>query len=261
MTDIDSSILYGNFHGIWDVTTQAHPQESKSARVRRVVIQHKEDLRYTLSWWMKDELSRPPDGSTEVFFNIETGTLMDKERTVNVSFWRNPVTDVIFAFQKKEKKEEEVAWVAQRAPQEITVLRPREEALCRRWKIILRQGSNAAEGFVELQVLEADRLNVGLLGLFHVKDGKRDLYDILAWNEGVRSFNSAFRVRSLNFWPGIPSDPRDDRIFATFDSRFALPRKHFGHGLRALGGLMPHEQRLGDSDDDPDTGVWVGEPA
>jgi len=81
---------------------------------------------------------------------------------------------------------------------------------------------------------------------------------------------------------GLPVDQHgngdDDRLFSTFDNRSSLPKTNFDKTASApiFGELMPFERALvsmahsdrhatrgmslGDDGDDPDVGVWVGEP-
>lgn len=211
---------------------------------------------------------------------------------VNISCWRNPSVDIIFAYAKGR-----LAWSASRKPVEVTSASEEIcDRICRTWTVKASQGWQAAEGQVQVrrlvgrpnppiggaetdEVSEPAGLEVGLFGLFHVAGGDQqpngeDLYDVLTWAENAKCFNSIFGIRSVNLWPGPTDSPGDDCIFATFNCGFVLPATRITAPSRTgrivprnLARLLPHERSLlnflrseEDPDSDPDTGVWVADP-
>ena len=237
--------LKSSFLGEWKVITQ------KDSAIGVVEIRHGTGDNYEVIF---DTV--PTDWS----YVEDTGTLRKNDGGAEISFWRNPRSDVIFSFDK----EDDGIWMAQRI---VAAKPPPSRALNRAWTIKLATGQRARpEGStVSLRALASgEGFESPLYGIYYRDHGSGgwDLYDVLFYDGGVMSFNSIFRVRSLNYWPG--STPNKDRIFASFDGKFMLPAGHFGGGVLVedapkVGRLMPVEQPNSE-EDDPDTGVWVGQP-
>lgn len=281
----DSPILPNNFHGEWKVLTQAWPhQDEQRPRHKSVRIEHQSGSDYLVSYDGRNEWR-------EMSYEEATDTLSDEDHHLCISFWRNPSTDVIFGCRRGK-----TLWAARREPRVFTGVRPTMARLCRPWHIKMTSGAHGAEGTIEPRYLDAGDAPLHLLGLFHLEasengaEPRLGLYDVLLWDERVKSFNSVFGVRSLNYWNVDPENPDDDCLFATFNNRSSIPATHIGEQLlprddergeveHKLGQLMPFERRLvaaahtdllkddaGGSAteeseaDDPDVGVWVGEP-
>jgi len=207
---------------------------------------------------------------SEWHYDPEGGSLCKEQRTAAIYYWRNPGTDVLFSYDRLTHTN---LWAAKRAVGPSLQIPIR--CLGKTWKITASTGPRARpqDSFVQVRELSSgEGFPSPLYGLHH-RDGKNGqwiLYDVLAFNGVATSFTSIFRVRSLAFLEGSPTTGHD-LIFATFDGRSILPAGHFsvpspaGSGFSpVVGGLLPIERSIaaaaGERDEDPDTGVWVGEP-
>lgn len=212
------------------------------------------------------------------------GTLRstDEHHPLCISFWRYPSYDIIFGLLKEPDGASKEVWNARRIVDDTTASKPEKAALAspesKIWKIRLSEGNQAAplEHYVTMKEFrETSRGGDALYGLFQMEEigGEENLYDILFYDEVVKAYNSVFGVRSVRFWMAETADPQDARVFATFDNRSSLPVSHFSTGHPNLGRLLPVEKAVitrahallasgntGSEEDDPDVGVWVGEP-
>ena len=231
-------------------------------------------------------------------FHPDDDTLRSRDpaASLHISFWRHPSYDTIFALTEGADGKPVEVWNARRVPDPptTTIRTAPRTAHARPWRISLREGRHAAEGYVILEQLSAGFNTtagnggkaLGIYGLFHLddlEDSEPELYDLLHFDETVGSYNSVFGVRSVNFRLG--ENAAADRLFATFDNRSTIPSTRMG-GQTTLGRLLPSERglvarahdrlteclagrvpgqfttTLGEDpeEEDPDVGVWVGEP-
>lgn len=275
MSDEPKSLLPHLFIGEWTILAQADERKS-SSRLQRVTIQPPDSK----SKFKLIEHRKNQNGSVvELKHDPGNNTLRSESKAplCIIAFWRYPSYDVIFAFQEHDGCPEEV-WSARRTRILPGPTHYPPEGAMGKWKIVLSKGIHAAPAnahvtLAKLSVLNGDlELNPALYGVFQMESSPPKHYDILVYDQRTRCFNSIFYVRSLNYCPGSSSQPESDRLFATFNNRSSLPASRFGEGISVheevelkLGQLMPFERdsikRAEPSgDDDPDVGVWVGEP-
>ncbi len=300
------------FPGDWTVLGEAQSDpEDRSPFLTRVKIRldgEGDGLGYLVHQTFSDESSVGP-----IEFKLKDSTLRSADGTQCISFWRQPTLDMIFCLEETGEHTL-VVWSAKRQATSQTPYLDsiRGRLIGRNWAIRLTKGAHSPSGQVRLQEFKVDSdperpnwtglVSLGVFGLFHIPDiakkDKLDLYDILTYDERVKSFNSIFGVRSLNFWQG--ETEAADRIFATFNRKFSLPvihseiRDSLAHtmGTSTMGASLPWEDTLDkrhlkdlfdkhkDSPDrflaqvrndfnlnfedpegdDPDIGIWVGDP-
>ncbi len=230
----------------------------------------------------------------DLVFKPTNNTLVSEDHEsqdrISISFWRYPACDIIFALRERCLGELDcqetftTIWSAKRAPVESHECPGGLSG--KEWNIVLSSGQHAATGKIMLDRL-CPRGNpdfkLNLFGLFQIKDDTKILYDVLSYDARVCSFNSIFGVRSLN-WQQTPFP--GGRVFATFNNTYSLPTariqpthesvaQQLAWGSVSLlpdwgknqeiGRLMdfeiPESQSFADPDsDDPDIGIWVGDP-
>jgi hypothetical protein len=276
MSDENNPMLPDNFVGEWKVLRQATPTEPTDLRNEAplaTVNIRSQTHGYEVEYFRDTDTD--PLTREEAVYDPFTGTLLDIKNRFNIAYWRKSSSvEIIFSYAKgvlawnaiRTAKLAPPLWAADGSPSSrVADDGPPVKQVCRTWTITTSQGKWAPKQTRKVRIRELGSYwedsweSSDLLGLFLVDSKGPGLYDILSWDEDVKSFNSIFGLRSLNYWPGLdPNTPEDDSIFATYDFPDIcqlLPQK--------LGQLLPFERpedSPSEDEDDPDTGVWVGEP-
>lgn len=264
-----SEILPAHFEGTWKLVAGVDTP-AKQVTITR------DDKNYSFCW---------RDGpSQHMSYDEATDNAYVPAEKLCISFWRHPSMDHIFA---RSLGNGSPLWGARRQREVPGQYRKEHDEICNdicgKWKVMDTVGHGTpCKGsmvFVARAGLQ-DRKEQGLevprlFYLFEEKPPnaeckrKTECYDILAFDGRTVTFNSIFRVRSINYWS---NNGKEKMIFAMFDNRFTLPVGHFesSSGESRIGSLLSFEmdqvaevaKKVSDSPatttEDPNTGCWTG---
>ncbi|MEM7584381.1 MAG: hypothetical protein AAF560_13415 [Acidobacteriota bacterium] len=271
----EKSLVENLFTGKWTIKSLASNADSSPATAR--VEPSKGAAGYMLELYdaqgrkvsVSETMGLESRNSLILEFDSSDYTLCSE--TCWISLWRSAFYDVIFALHKNLDGEIAAIWSAQRAsvPHPCPQVRDLTD---RNWEIQEREGGPAARGVVRLK-----QCGQYFSACSYVKDSNElVLYDVLVYDGSVKSFNSIFGFRSLEYRRDDEC-PDDAFVLATFNSRLLSIIKGSDPKRRSSYlGTLPEEirevlpskihHRLGcfmdfeDPDNDPDIGVWVGTP-